>query len=234
MDKRNYLLFYCLLFFSIGCFGQKKAHIIIIGMPQRTFLTNKWDLEAKPLLRKVPSYSIAVGIMMRQEIKGRWYFNYGFIYSYQAQKLKMYFASLNGHKGKTVLSYLKLPLLFQYNLINRENSSFFIQVGPQVSMLVIEEGAIVKLTDIVEAGGGYKKFVLDGVISLGAEVKIRKNLFYNLQLRFDHSLHYSNVTDYLNIDGEGAPLIKDVLGNPRSGEHNMTIGLLNGISIKIR
>ena len=73
MDKKNYLLFYCLLFFSIGCFGQKKAHIIIIGMPQRTFLTNKWDLEAKPLLRKVPSYSIAVGIMMRQEIKGRWY-----------------------------------------------------------------------------------------------------------------------------------------------------------------
>jgi hypothetical protein len=225
---------FCILFLSVKVCGQKKMHVIVLGMPERTFLTNTWDKEARPLLRKMPSYSMAPCVMVRHEIKKRWHLNYGILYSYQAQKFKMYFNSLNGHEGKTILTYLKIPLLLQFNLMNRETTSLFIQVGPQASFLVTEEGTIVNYADIVEAGGAYKYFVMDGVVSLGGEIKICKNLYYNLQLKFDHSLYHVNNVSYEDLSKAGTRRIRDVLGHPRSGEYNMSIGLLNGISFKIR
>jgi hypothetical protein len=233
--RKSFFLFYALLF-ATNLYGQKKFNVITLAMPERTFLINERDKEIAEasLLNKLPSYSTALGIILRHQIKGRSYFNYGLMYSYQGQKLNMNFSNLNNHKGKTILSYLKIPMLVQYNFLNKENFSMFIQAGPQISLLIIEEGAIVKGTDIVEVGGGYRPVVLDGVASIGMECKIWKNLFYILQLRFDHSLHYVNNTSYKNIDGAGPHYIYDALSKPWAGEHNMTIGLLNGVSFKVR
>lgn len=234
---RGKKLLFCLTYIMLFCAevqGQKTMHVLLMEMPERTFLTNEWDKEARPLLRKTPSYSSAFGIMVRNQLKDRWHFNYGFLYSYQAQHFKMYFNNLNGHVGKTILSYIKLPLLIQYNVINGKNSSVFIQAGPQMSVLVIEEGAIVNHADIIEAGGGYKPIVFDGVVALGVEFKVYKNLYYNLQLRIDHSLNYVDNLSYQEISKTGTKNVRDVLGNPRSKEYNMTLGLLNALSFKVR
>ena len=236
MIRNKQLLCLCFaLIFSVEVYGQKKKNVIIAGMPERTFLINKWDKENRPLLRKTPSYSTSPSITIRQQLRNRWYLNYGISYSYQAQHYEIAFgADGPGHKDRTILSYMKFPLLIQYNFINRDNFSFFLQAGPQVGFLFVEEGAIINVKDIIEVGGAYKPIVFEGVLSSGIEIKLGKNIYYNLQLRFDHSFNNVTKLSYEDVSVNGAVKIHDVYGRPRSKEYNMTIGLLNGISIKIK
>ena len=233
MKRAKFVLILCFaLFFCKELYAQKQMHIIVSEMFTRTFLLNKWDHDATPILKKLPSYYTCPSIIIRQELKKRWHLNYGILYSVQAQK---HIIVPIDQPGKTVLTYIKLPLLLQYNILNKPNASVFLQAGPQVSLLVIEEGSIVIYPkEAYEVGGAYKPVVLDGVIAFGGEIKLYKNFFYNIQLRFDHSLHNVNNLSYGNISTAGTVAIKDVLNNPRSAEYNMTIGLSNGISLKIR
>ena len=233
--KKSIFLFSVLFCFQFNGFGQKKMSVLLFAIPQRTYLTNKWDKAIAPLAEKVPSYSVALGAMMQQGLSNRLSFNFGILFSYQAQKSRIYYApNLSSQFGKTILGYFKIPLLVQYNFVNKRNYSFYLQAGPQLSLLLIEEGAIFNFVDILEAGGGYKPIVLDGVASLGVEFKIYKKIYYNFQVRIDHSLHNVNHLDYKIPNTSGQNGIYDLLGNPRSAEYNMSIGLLNGVSIKIK
>ena len=234
MKRSKFQFIFCLtLFFCKGLYAQKQLNVIVSEMFERTYLLNKWDREATPILKKLPSYYYTCpSIMLRQELKNRWQLNYGLLYSIQAQK---HIIIPINQPGKTVLTYIKVPLLLQYNIINKSTGSLFFQAGPQVSFLVIEEGSIViSPHEAYEVGGAYKPVVLDGVLSFGGEIKLYKNFYYNLQLRFDHSLHNVNNLSYGNITTAGTVPITDVLNNPRSAEYNMTIGLVSGISLKIR
>ena len=234
LEKKLIILISIILCFHFNGFGQKSKHLLLFGIPQRTYLTNKLDKAIAPLAEKAPSYSVALGAMMRQGVSNRLSFNFGILFSYQAQKSKIYYSNYDNHVGKTILGYFKIPLLAQYNFINKKNFTFFIQGGLQCCFLFIEEGAIFNFRDIIEAGGAYKSFVLDGVGSLGVEFKLYKRVFYNFQMRIDHSLHNVNHLDYKATYTYGSFNIRDLLGNPISKEYNMTIGLVNGICIKIK
>ena len=230
---KGLLCFIFALGFQINSYSQKKVEVLIFGMPERTYLTNKWDNEVAVIAKKIPSYSVALGVMLGQELGNNVRINYGFLYSYQAQKNSFFYVKNPNYIGRTILSYLKIPVLIQYNYWKEGNKTFFIQAGPQVSLLVIEKGIIFNNLSVTEAGGGYKSLVLDGVVALGMEIKIKKNFFYSLQIRADHSLHNVGNLSYESLNENGTAPIYDLQGRPRSREYNRTIGVLNGVCFKI-
>jgi hypothetical protein len=227
--------------------AQRSMSVMIFDMGQHASMINKNERQYRSMIKIKRSVNNVVGVLVRQQLKARFHINYGVYYSYQTKKYEVLFQ--NGHSlGAINVSYLKLPFLLQYNFVDRENVNFFITAGPQIDFLMVEDGAIPAYTIdkdsdgnqfmstyyLLEVGGGYKPIVIDGACTIGTEFRLYKKLFYNLQVRFDHSFYDVENKSYDFIDKDIKFNIYKDLDNSKGPTYNMTIGIAGGFSLKIR
>jgi hypothetical protein len=227
--------------------AQKAMSVIVFDMGQHCSMINKNERQYRSLIKTKRSVNNAMGILVRQQIRSRFHINYGIYYSFQTKKYEVIFENTN-ISGTINVSYLKLPFLLQYNFVNKERVNFFITAGPQIDFLMVEDGAIPAYTIdkdsngnlfmstfyLLEVGGGYKPIVIDGVCSIGTEFRLYKNLFYNLQVRFDHSFYDVENKSYKFIDPDFKFNPYKDLDNSKGPTYNMTIGIAGAFSLKIR
>jgi len=252
----------CMNLVTEGLYAQH-LKLRIYGMPQRTFMyENKKEKEdiiemVQDLwpnenfkITHLPSYNVGFGFQLKNYITERSAIDYGLQYSPIIQKYSYHIVvSEIKNEGSIILNYLKLPILFEYDIISREKFKLFTSVGPQFSLLTSDLGAIpVYFFDLIEQGGvgnyfsfdlinagsAYKKFTFDGVIAIGAEKKIAKSISIFLQPRFDCSLTRVNKKNVQNINYFSSYKIFDDSNITLKSNRNISIGLQIGLSFDIR
>ncbi len=237
-----------LLFSPLFSVAQKETSIITFGIVQNAFLRNTQEVKYKSLIKDRVSINMAAGILIRKELKNRLYFNYGLYYSLHTRRYKVAYLYSSGINENTNLSYLKLPLLVQYNIINKPNYKLFTTIGPQLCFLIVEDGALphyliaydtsntpyMTVFDQKETGGGYKPFIVEGALSIGSELKLTKKIHLAFHLRIDRSFHNVEKKSYQFIRYEDSYDLYNTFSDPRQVTRTMTIGALTGIVYKIR
>jgi hypothetical protein len=252
---KNYLpfLFFLLMVISIESSGQKGTYITPVGITQRTVIYNRQEQQYKYLHENLPSYAAAYGLSIRHTFTSKISIEYGLFGSKQEQHYKIH-AYANGPiygdgDGRKRLIYIKIPVLFRGNILAKTNTNLFFTVGPQLSMLLSEDGGIpiyvgrtpgIASDTLIaysasEADGGYRTFTLDGVGSIGWEIKVYRDVYFQTQFRIDYSLTDVENKSYSTAVGKSSfPDAYYLFSRERPSTHNITAGLLFGLSFKIR
>ena len=245
-----------------GLYAQKGWYVGLRVVPQSTWILNQQDSDAgEQYFSYVKTYGVASGV------GGGYAFNNhigvfaDLLYSSQGQA-HSYEATVDG-KTRTFtdevrLRYLKLPVMFRLTTNTERKTAFVFQFGPQIDYLVsvkqfigntayphtnqlpIDPPGQPDFYNVPDRYYTFKSLVFDGVVGLGAEVKLRYNLKMHLLFRADYSL-----TDIENKDAtfdvyqngnietvkfyESQYVYPHYTGN-RPPSNNLTGGLLIGFS----
>ncbi len=234
-------------------FGQKSTYLSIYGMEQRTFMYNSMEKNHADLsqysynstivgeFRKFPTYSLAAGFLFKREINKYFLFCYGFQYAPVHQSWDIYAAFKQQYiPGKFLLTYLKMPVLIQYNYLVRNNYTLFVSGGPQLSMLLTAQGAVPSYGsdhhfDLIDPGSVYRDFTFDGVFATGGELKISKNTALFLQAKLDYSFTNAEKKKFYELQGySGYNIFQYLDGKVRPPTHNIAAGVCLGLTFKIK
>jgi hypothetical protein len=252
---KNYfpLLLFLLITISIESLGQRSTYLTPIGMFQHTMIYNKQEQQYKSIHKNSPSYAAAYGISIFHPFTSRLGIEYSLLGSKQVQHYKIYHYSdgpLYGEGSKRLI-YIKIPILFRGDLLAKTNNKLFFTVGPQVSILLSEDGGVpiyqgrktgvpgdtLSNYDPQESSGAYHSLTLDAVGSVGWELKLYRDVYFRTQLRADYSLtdienkSYAIIYSYTNVVAQNAYYL---FSKDRPPTHNISLGLLFGLSFKIR
>jgi hypothetical protein len=252
---KNYFpfLFFLLIIISVESSGQKGTYITPVGMVQRTMIFNKQEQQYKGIHKNIASYGATYGISIFHSFTSRVGIEYSLLGSKQVQRYKIYHYAggpLYG-EGSKRLVYIKIPVLFRGELIAKKNNKLFFTIGPQVSILLSEDGGVpiyqgykigvpsdtLSSYDPQESGGAYHSLTLDAVGSIGWELKLYRDVYFRTQFRVDYSLtdvenkSYSIMYSYGNVVAQNAYYL---FSKDRPPTHNISLGLLFGLSFKIR
>ena len=128
------------------------------------------------------------------------------------------------------LSYIKIPILFRYNMKNTKKVYFSMFIGPQFDIL---SSVTMKIngTKLSNFGGLsskdlYKKSETDGVLGLGLGINVTKNIVILAHLRFDGGGDAENKS--ATVTGGGKFYNAD-----RGSTYNVTGGGMIGVSYKL-
>lgn len=128
------------------------------------------------------------------------------------------------------LQYIKVPLQFKLggNKLNNKRLTLNFILGPQLSFLK-------KATSIVDGiesnySKSMNKFTVDIAGGIELDVKIIKNIYFNLGYRFDYSITSAEPTTSLNYY-YNSPGITAQSGTKTITTHNRTSGFLFGLSV---
>jgi hypothetical protein len=259
LNKRkalNYISAFVMLFlllFNESAFAQNDFFLTVFGMPQRTFIYNKLEKNHTDLssisgdngvkdIVKYPSYTPCFGMSLKYSISKKIFLGYGMQYSLVQQGFGIYRISIGSYvNGKTRLTYLKIPLIFQYNYLVKEKYRCFVSFGPQVSILISTLGAIPvygqdsHFVDIVHPGGLYKSFTLDGYLTLGGEVKLRGKTFLFIQGVLDCSFtNVENKNYYELVSNNATYKVFQYANAKRPATNNIILGISTGLTFKLR
>jgi hypothetical protein len=247
-------LFFLNTLLAICVYAQPETYVTVYGMPQRTFVYNSMEKNHTDLsqyvtgytfiseMRKYPTYSVAAGILFKHKINKRFFFCYGFQYSPVHQKWAIYDSLRSEYvPGNFLLTYMKLPLLIQYNYLVKEKFKLFISAGPQISMLLTAKGSVPfysvgGLFDLYDPGSVYRNFTLDGALALGGEWRLYNNTFIFLQAKADYSFTNVEKKEFYELQGSHAirSLFSYSTGKVRPPTHNISTGLSLGLTFKLR
>jgi hypothetical protein len=245
-----------LLLLAAACpvYGQRSTYLTIYGMGQRTFMYNSMETNHADLskysynssvvgeMRKFPTYSMAAGFLFKREINKSFLFCYGFQYAPVHQSWDIYVNYRQEYvPGKFLLTYLKMPLLIQYNYLVRNSYQLFVSGGPQLSMLLTAQGAIPAYGydyyhfELIDPGSVYRNFTFDGVFATGGELKISKNTAVFLQAKVDYSFTNAERKKFYELNGPyGDNIFQYANGKVRPPTHNISAGICLGLTFKIK
>jgi hypothetical protein len=250
--KNNFpFLLFLLITISVESLGQKSTYLTPIGMFQRTMIYNKQEQQYKGIHKNIPSYAAAYGISIFHSFTSRLGIEYSLMGSKQVQHYKIYHYSggpLYGEGSKRLI-YIKIPVLFRGDLLAKTNNKLFFTLGPQVSILFSEDGGVpiyqgpkigvpgdtLYNYDAQEGNGGYHLLTMDVVGSIGWERKIYRDVYFRTQLRVDYSLTDAENKSYSILLGN--TVVHNAyyfFSKDRPPTHNICLGLLFGLSFKIR
>lgn len=144
-----------------------------------------------------------------------------------------------GYTADVQLSYMKIPLLFRYNMKNTKRVYFSMFIGPQFDFL---SSAKIKINgreaslaaEGLDTKGMYKKTVTEGVLGLGFGVNLSKNFVLTAHLRFDGGLGdaENKSATYTSSVGVVSSKVK-YYDSDRGTNFNATGGAFIGISYKL-
>lgn len=242
-----------LVFLSYPAMAQKNFSISVFGLPQRTYIYNKLEYNDKLLadysnipgttrkFDKYPSYTIALGLMIQHQYTKHFAFNYGFIWSPIAQSYRLNTEIYGNYfSGRIRLSYLKLPLMVQVNFLTRKKLNLNFAAGPQLSMLLTEDGALpiydaeFKSFDVADAGSVYKDFTFDLAASSGMECKLKNKLSLISSFRADISINDTENKNFKEFYLTNTVYVFDQDDVSRPPTHNITLGLMVGLKYYFR
>jgi hypothetical protein len=244
-------LFFLLVLISIKSYGQKGTYITPVAIAQRTMIVNRQEQQYKGIHRNFPSYAAAYGISIFHFFTPRVGIDFSLLGSKQEQRYEIYHYA-GGPRigyGSKRLVYIKIPVLFRGDLIAKKNHRLFFTLGPQLSLLLSEDGGVpiyegkaigiasdtLVSFDAQEGSGAYHALTLDGAGSIGWELKIYRDVHFRTQFRADYSLTDSENKSYTIIFGN--TVRHDAyysFSTKRPPTHNVSIGISFGLSFKIR
>ncbi len=145
--------------------------------------------------------------------------------------------------------YVKIPLLLRVDLVSRPGNIVFLGAGPQLSVLLAEDGVIpvyagpekgvagdsLVIYDYAEAAGAYNHFTMDVAGSMGWRARLYKKLFFLVQFRVECSLTDIENKSYSVISNNS--LLEEVYylySKERPATHSIAYGAGIGLSYKFR
>jgi len=148
-------------------------------------------------------------------------------------------AKLNGipfngnYTADAYLNYIKIPILFRYNMNNTKRVFFSMFIGPQFDIL---SSATIKINGQtassvaanLKASDVYKKSETDGVLGLGLGVNLSKNFVLSGHLRFDYGFG-----DAENKSATYPGTTTDFYNSKRGATNNATGGGMLTLSYKL-
>lgn len=237
---------------AVNVFAQNTKYLSVYSMMQRTMIYNAEEHEHKGIIRNLPSYAPSYGFTMAQNFNSWLGIEFGFFVSRHEQNFEIYgrpsdpAPALSGRKR---LLYVKIPVFARVTLLSRPKNLFFITGGPQLGILMSEDGIIplylssvngvatdtLVSFDINEAAGAYKRLNFELGASLGWQTKLYKNFYMLFLFRADYTLTDVENKSYSTLFYNKT--IKDVYyvySNKRPATHNIAFGAGIGLCIKIR
>ncbi len=253
MIQKGLIIF--LVFFSFTGHAQKGLYITLYGLPQMSMMYNKYDSQknrqaeiglynGSRLIIKPFTFTSGAGFLLKNSLSKHVLFCYGLQFSQFLQKYKIARDSFNMvyREGKIRLAYLNIPILVQYNVILKPKYLLSISVGPQISMLVSEKGAVpvygdsFENFDLIDAGSMYKEFSFDGVAMAGIERVIYKGVFLCINGKASYGFNDMEQKKYqeVSINNNKTYSAFTFQGVKRTATHPVVIGLLVGLTVKIK
>jgi hypothetical protein len=116
----------------------------------------------------------------------------------------------------------------------------FLSGGPQLSILLAEDGGMLEFSPsfgwvaFMYTGSKYRELCFDGIVFTGAEIFLRKNLFFFTQFRFDYGFtdaENKKAVEMFNRDTMFEVFAYDHYKRPVT--HNIAYGLSFGLTYKI-
>ncbi len=122
------------------------------------------------------------------------------------------------YTADVIMSVIKIPILFRLTGVCTRSSYFTLLVGPQIDMLSSAKFKI-NGSDAGSSTTGYNKTTFDGVLAPGVAFNVSDNILVTGHFRMDYG--FGDIED------------KSKWGNGRAATHNITAGLMVGVSYKL-
>lgn len=174
------------------------AHIL----PSYTGLYNASDkdfetmdtLSGRQYLRQPASFTIGLGLDIGYKFNDNWALDINLNYTTTRQDY-LYRRDNGSFQGlERELTMLKIPLLLTYSFKRTDKGSFWVQAGPQATLL-LNANELIGGSDFntitestVASDEKYTSFTISGVAGAGYEFKISDALTLNTGLRIDMSV----------------------------------------------
>lgn len=221
-------------------------------MMQRTMMYNQEEREHKTIIRNLPTYAPSYGFTFAQNFNSWLGIDFGFFVSRQEQNFKIFAKASDPMpvlEGRKRLLYVKMPVFARVTLLSRPKNLFYFSGGPQLSVLMSEDGIIpiymsdtarvatdtLSGFDISEAAGAYKRLNFEVGGMVGWQTKLYKNIFLLFVFRADYSLTDIENKSYSSLYYD--KILKDiyhVYSSKRPATHNIAFGAGIGLCVKIR
>lgn len=235
--------------------AQKEVSYLLFGMPQRTFMYGKPDTKNSAIIAmtyhpddtrditKKKSYNFAAGFFIIKPFSKRIALRMGFILASHEQKYSVYRIYQQAYVEDAIrLKYCKFPICFQYNYLVIKKLCLFSALGPELNMLIAENGSIPVFGvnkyfpgfDLVDPGGAYRNFTLGGMIQMGSEIRLDDRISFVLAGLMDATFTPVERKSFVHMNHG---YINKIFADPNvtiRTKNNIAMGVLVGLMFKIR
>ena len=138
--------------------------------------------------------------------------------------------------AKSEPNFVKIPIMFSFNTDNRRPLFFTLLVGPQINILQsvaleINHSDIEYPNSNITPMDLYQSITIDGMLAIGAAYNISPNWVLSARFRFDYGFNDLENKDLMVSYFGAAPV--HFYSPDRQATHNMTMGLMIGIEMKL-
>ncbi len=137
---KKLLLLTLSLALSVSMFAQAGIHLELHGGPQSTWIMNKSDFDAGPILDYKSTWGYYIGAHGGINFSDNVGIVAGIDFSQQGQDYVGDGSGLGYDTRSKKLSYMKIPILFKYNTDPYQSMSFLFKLGPQFGFLTSATG----------------------------------------------------------------------------------------------
>lgn len=206
---------------ATGLMAQQGLHMGLKGAPQSTWMFNGDDSDDAEWLF-VPTFRASFGASFAYFFSDKAGLGIDLLYSAQGQKFEN-----EGFDAFTKLSYFKVPVLFHYHSNAESSALFYLNVGPQFSILtsgqtqttlpIFGESSLTNSDD-------YESLNIGAVLALGAGFNLTDFLMLTTGLRFDFA--------FTDAENKSSGFYSQ--DNDRRPNHNATAGFEIGLRYVLR
>lgn len=210
-----------LAFGTTGLMAQQGLHVGLKGAPQSTWMFNADDSDDADWLF-VPTLRASFGASFAYFFSDKVGLGIDLTYSTQGQKFEF-----NGADVFTKLNYFKIPVLFHYHSNAESSALFYLNAGPQFSLLTSgqTETTVPFLGDAALTNSdNYESLNIGAVLALGAGFNLTDFLMLTTGLRFDFAFTdaENKASGFYSLDADRRP------------NHNATAGFEIGLRYVLR
>lgn len=184
MKKTLFPSILLILFININSSAQQGLRIGAMGIPQNVWLLN--SDESKTVGQDlVLTWGSGFGAIVGYGFTSKFGMELDVIYSKQGQAYKKS-GTLGIPDHDVKLSYLKIPLLFRFNISPDNRVAFVFDFGPQLGFRT--SANYLEGSSSSDVKSYYNKTYTSAVLDLGADIKLVSSLYFNIHFRGDYSL----------------------------------------------
>lgn len=205
--------------------AQKGLQIGIEGNPQFGWLVNQDDMDSD-LHEDLGSYGGAFGISGQYGFNENMGVGLNVLYSFQGSRYK--WKSVERTKS---LQYLKIPLMYVFNVSIGTDVMFIGKIGPQLGLLtqatLLDKDREKIIDDFSKA---FMSYDIGAMASAGISYKLSDYISIDASARYDIGGTNAEDEDYdLNIHNPDDIETPAPASSPRGATRNMTLGLTIGV-----
>lgn len=233
--------------------AQKNITVSLFGMPERTYMhgSSPYDnvlangqayFPEESKIQRKPSYSYTLGFLCKKDLSPGVTIGWGFQYAPAEQKYKTILPGINKNIESSIrLKYVKLPVYVQYNYWVRKKQKLFIATGPQLHILIAENGEIpvyilkdrAPVFDLIDPGGAYRNFAVGGLFTTGIQFEPDDQVGVFFACYIDATFTPVERNNFVHLGS----YINDIYGTPNATirtTHIITAGLMMGFVFRVK